>query len=417
MRPKTAAAHESRPAAGSIAAALLPLMAVVVVAYLVTGIAMPVLPVYVHQGLGLGTFVVGLVAGTQFAATLISRLWAGRYADVHGSKRAVLAGLSFAGAAGAAYLASTHVAGQPIASVTILIIGRALLGVMESFVITGALSWGVALAGPQHTGKVMSWVGTALYTAFAVGAPLGTGLYATFGFAAIGLATMLLPLATVGVVAPLRPIEPASLVRPAFRDVVRAIWVPGVALALSGVGFAAIITFVPLLFVDRGWGQAWIPLTAFSAAFMVARVAFGHVPDRMGGVRVALCCMLIEAAGLALIWRASGSTAALVGVTLTGLGYSLVYPGLGVEAVRLAPPQSRGVAMGTYTAFLDLSLGLASPSLGWLADAGGLSLVFLVSGIVVAGTAVLGTLAVRWGWPLRRAAESEMRASPTRARA
>jgi hypothetical protein len=57
MRPKTAAAYESRPAAGSIAAALLPLMAVVVVAYLVTGIAMPVLPVYVHQGLGLGTFV------------------------------------------------------------------------------------------------------------------------------------------------------------------------------------------------------------------------------------------------------------------------------------------------------------------------------------------------------------------------
>src|SRR5258705_7240164 len=207
---------------------------------------------------------------------------------------------------------------------------------------------------------------------------------------------MLLPLATVGVVAPvrpikpaapLRPIKPASHVRPAFRDVVRAIWVPGVALALSGVGFAAIITFVPLLFVDRGWGQAWIPLTAFSAAFMVARVAFGHVPDRMGGVRVALFCMLIEAAGLALIWRASGSTAALVGVTLTGLGYSLVYPGLGVEAVRLAPPQSRGVAIGTYTAFLDLSLGLASPTLGWLADAGGVSLGVFVPGTRVRGTA------------------------------
>jgi MFS family permease len=249
------------------------------------------------------------------------------------------------------------------------------------------------------------------------GAPLGTGLYATYGFAAIGFATMLLPLATVGVVAPLRPIEPESPVRPAFRDVVRAIWVPGVALALSGVGFAAIITFVPLLFVDRGWGQAWIPLTGFSAAFMVARVAFGHVPDRMGGVGVALFCMLIEAGGLALIWHASGFTAALVGVTLTGLGYSLVYPGFGVEAVRLAPPQSRGVAMGTYTAFLDLALGLAGPTLGWLADAGGLSLVFLISAGVVACTAVLGTLAVGWGWPLRLAAESQMRASPTRARA
>jgi predicted MFS family arabinose efflux permease len=215
----------------------------------------------------------------------------------------------------------------------------------------------------------------------------------------------------------LQPIEPEPHVHPPFRDVVRAIWAPGVALALSGVGFAAIITFVPLLFVERGWGQAWIPLTAFSCAFMVARVAFGHVPDRVGGVRVALFCMLIEAAGLALIWRASGSTAALVGVTLTGLGYSLVYPGLGVEAVRLAPPQSRGVAMGTYTAFLDLSIGLASPTLGWLADAGGLSLLFLVSAIVVGCTAVLGALAVRWGSALRPAAESPTRTSHTRLRA
>jgi MFS family permease len=226
---------------------------------------------------------------------------------------------------------------------------------------------------------------------------------------------MLLPLATVGVVAPLRPIEPASHLSPLLRDVVQAIWVPGVALALSGVGFAAITTFVPIVFVDRGWGQAWIPLTTFSAAFMVSRVAFGHLPDRMGGVRVALICMLIEAAGLALIWRASGSTAALIGVTLTGLGYSLVYPGLGVEAVRLAPIQSRGVAMGTYTAFLDLSLGVASPTLGLLADAGGLSVVFLVSAIVVVCTAALGVMAVGSGWPLRRATGSPMPASPTRA--
>jgi MFS family permease len=407
------AARDAGVAGSSVAAALLPLMAVVAIAYLVTGVAMPVIPVYVHQGLGLSTFVVGLVAGAQFAATLASRLWAGRYADVHGSKRAVLAGLSFAGAAGSAYLASAYFATHPIASVTILLIGRALVGVMESFVITGALSWGVTLAGPQHTGKVMSWVGTALYTAFAVGAPLGTVLYATYGFAAIALATMLLPLATVGVVTPLRPIEPVSHVSPALRDVVRAIWVPGVALALSGVGFAAITTFVPLLFVDRGWGHAWIPLTAFSAAFMVSRVAFGHLPDRMGGVRVALICMLIEAAGLALIWRASGSTAALVGVTLTGLGYSLVYPGLGVEAVRLAPIQSRGVAMGTYTAFLDLSLGVSSPTLGLVADAGGLSVVFLISALVVVCTAGLGVIAIGSGSRLRRAqSPCELRREP-----
>src|SRR4051794_12700515 len=49
-----------------------PIMGVVSVAFLVIGLALPVLPLHVHQDLGLSTFVVGLVAGSQFAAALIS---------------------------------------------------------------------------------------------------------------------------------------------------------------------------------------------------------------------------------------------------------------------------------------------------------------------------------------------------------
>jgi MFS family permease len=69
----------SRPpgTAHSVVAALLPIIAAVFVAYLVIGLAMPVLPLHVHEGLGLSTFVVGLVAGSQFAAALLSRPWAG----------------------------------------------------------------------------------------------------------------------------------------------------------------------------------------------------------------------------------------------------------------------------------------------------------------------------------------------------
>ena len=61
----------------SVSAALLPIMTVVFIGFLVVGMALPVLPLHVHQGLGLSTFVVGLVAGSQFAASLISRVWSG----------------------------------------------------------------------------------------------------------------------------------------------------------------------------------------------------------------------------------------------------------------------------------------------------------------------------------------------------
>ncbi len=77
----------------SVTVVLLPILAVVLVAFLIIGLALPVLPLHVHQGLGLGTFVVGLVTGSQFAASLISRIWSGHYSDSRGAKRAVVVGL------------------------------------------------------------------------------------------------------------------------------------------------------------------------------------------------------------------------------------------------------------------------------------------------------------------------------------
>jgi MFS family permease len=94
------------PAGTGSNVALLPIMAVVFVAYLVIGLAMPVLPLHVHQDLGLSTLVVGLVTGSQFLASLVSRLWAGHQADRRGAKFAVVAGLLAAAASGLLYLVS-----------------------------------------------------------------------------------------------------------------------------------------------------------------------------------------------------------------------------------------------------------------------------------------------------------------------
>jgi MFS family permease len=160
-------------------------------------------------------------------------------------------------------------------------------------------------------------------------------------------------------------------------------------LALSSVGFGAITTFIVLLFAQHGWGQAWLAFTVLSIAFMAGRLIFGHLPDRIGGARVALVCVMIEATGHALIWLAPWPILALFGAAVTGFGYSLVYPGFGVEAVHRAPRQSRGLAMGAYTAFLDLALGLANPALGLVASGAGLGAVFLVSTLVVLCAAVI----------------------------
>ena len=158
--------------------ALLPILGVVLVGFLVIGLALPVLPLHVNRDLGLSTFVVGLVTGSQFAASLVSRIWAGHYADRQGAKRGVVAGLLAAAASGLLYLFSLAFVNSPTTSVSVLMLGRAVLGGAESFIITGAVSWGLALVGAQGAGRVIAWVGTAMFAALALGAPVGTALYA-----------------------------------------------------------------------------------------------------------------------------------------------------------------------------------------------------------------------------------------------
>ena len=375
----------------SFAATLLPIMGVVFVAFLVIGLAMPVLPLHVHNGLGLGTFVVGLVAGSQFAASLVSRPLAGSFSDSRGAKRGVIVGLLAATASGLLYLLSLGFTEAPVTSVAILLLGRGLLGAAESFIITAAVSWGLALADPRSTGKVIAWVGSAMFAAFAIGAPAGAALYAAYGFAAIAIATAAAPLLALLLVARLPTVVPGLHTRSSFASVLGAVWVPGLGSALGSVGFGAVTTFVALLFASRGWPNGWLAYTAYAVAFVLARIFFSHLPDTLGGAKVALVCALVETVGQALIWLAVRPEMALAGAALTGFGFSLVYPGFGVEAVLRVPAQSRGLAMGAYTAFLDLAQGVASPALGLLAAGATLNAVFLASAVTVLLAAVVAS--------------------------
>jgi MFS family permease len=384
------AISEQEPVLPGFAATLLPVMGVVFVAFLVIGIATPTLPLHVHNGLGMGTLMVGLVAGSQFAASLVSRPWAGNFSDSRGAKGGVVAGLLAAAASGIVYLLS--LAFSPQTSVTVLLLGRGLLGGAESFIVTAAVSWGLALADSRSTGKVIAWVGSAMFAAFAIGAPAGAALYAAYGFAAIALSTAIAPLHALLLVTRLPTVAPVQRARFSFAKVVRAVWVPGLGSALGSVGFGAVTTFVALLFAARGWDNGWLAYTAYAVAFILARVFFSHVADVVGGAKIALACALIEAIGQALIWLAVRPEMALAGAALTGFGFSLVYPGFGVEAVRRVPAQSRGLAMGAYTAFLDLAQGLASPALGLIAAGARLNVVFLVS----AGTVFCAALVASW---------------------
>ena len=86
---------------------------------------------------------------------------------------------------------------------------------------------------------------------------------------------------------------------------------------------------------------------------------------------------------MALLWLAPSAGLALMGAALTGCGFALVFPAIGVEAVARVPAGSRGAALGAYSAFLDLALGVTGPVAGYISGGFGYPAIFLSAALAV----------------------------------
>jgi predicted MFS family arabinose efflux permease len=93
-----------------------------------------------------------------------------------------------------------------------------------------------------------------------------------------------------------------------------------------------------------------------------------------------------------VLWSATSHDAALAGAALSGCGFALVFPALGVEAVKTVADQNRGAALGVYTAFLDLAMAITGPIAGFIVGKFGYSAIFLYGAGSASGAFALSLL-------------------------
>jgi len=383
----------------SAQARLLPLIAVLFVAYLCVAIPLPIVPVFVTEQLGLGNVWAGLGVGIAFLATIVTRAHAGALSDRRGAKVAVTRGLVCYAAGALTCLLAGLLVHAALMAFFVLLAGRLLLGLGESLVGVGVIAWGVGLVGPARSARVLALIGAAIYGALAVGGPVGVAVFSRFGFAGAMAISAVLPCLALLAVGPMARVSVhPDAERPPFWSVMGRIWLHGSIVGFQGIGFAAIGAFFVLYFLHQNWSHAGLGLTAFGCGFVLIRVLFGHLPDRIGGLPVAIGSLAVEAIGQALIWLAPNPMVALVGALLTGLGCSMIFPAMGREVVHLVAPHLRGTAMGGFTAFQDLAYGLTGPLAGLAADHAGYGSVFLIGAMA----AMLGLCMALWARRITR---------------
>ncbi len=378
------------PLTGPDRNSLLRHVAIVFFGFLSVGLPLPPIALYLHDQLGFSASVIGFAIGLQSVVTVLTRHRAGTLCDHRGARSVIRFGLPLAAIAGLLYLTAALLPIHAVAKLALLLAGRVALGFGESLFITGAMNWSIGRLGAQRTGLVMSWQGIAMYAAIGLGAPLGLAIYSAIGFAGVALTAAVSPLIALAIAATLPDMPTSgSVERVPFYKVIGLIWRPGMVLFLSTIPFAGITGFLALTYAARGWSGAGIAMAVFSAGYIAVRLIGSHWPDRFGGTLVAMVSLVIEAIGQVMIWLATDPLMALAGALVTGIGFSLIFPSMGVEATRRVPVEQRGRAVANFIAFFDLAIGVTAPAVGYAAGLFGYGAAFLIGAVAALGALVL----------------------------
>ncbi|WP_265426993.1 MFS transporter [Chryseobacterium sp. YIM B08800] len=354
------------------------------VGYFIIGLSLSVLPIFISKSLGYSLLIAGMVISLQYISTFFLRAYSGKIIDGKGPKPAVLFSMIGFSLTGIFLILAYYFKFSPILSLSFLLITRLLTGCAEGMVGASPINWAIMDLGEKHTAKIISYNGVACYGALAIGASLGIVIEHKFSLYGIGILSIILGI--IGFLfaktkenkTNLNPQENQS-----FWKVLGKVAPFGVCLALGGIGFASISTFITLYYNYFHWNNGALCLSIFGGLFVAGRLVFSNVINNYGGIKVAIACLLVETIGLLIIAFATNAQMALVGAGVTGLGFSLIFPALGVMAIKSVSPSSQGSALAGYGLFIDISLGVAGPIIGSVADFFGMQFIFPFSAAMV----------------------------------
>lgn len=380
MQPETITGNRSRNISLTIAS----FVTFTFIGYFTIGLPLAVLPIFIHQNLGYSAMVAGVVISMQYVTTFLLRGYAGGIVDKKGPKPAVLLGMIGFALSGVLLFIAYTAREMPAISLGILIITRLMTGFAEGLIGASPINWALFAVGDKYTGKAISYNGIASYGALAAGAPLGVILSNSFGMGSIAILTVVFGLGGLLYAKSKKALKGTSNApRQPFMQVLKTVAPYGICLALGGLGFGTISTFITLYYASLNWSGAVLCLSVFSVMFITGRIIFAKAIDNYGGIKTAIYCLALESVGLMILWLANIPHMALVGAGIAGLGFSLIFPALGVEAVRLVPASNKGAALGGYGLFIDISLGITGPLIGAVASRFGMMYIFPFSMAVV----------------------------------
>ena len=332
--------------------------------FTVFGMFLAGLQLYLVDGLGASESMVGLTVGAFFFSSVALRPMIGRRIDRVG-RRPFLIGslLAFAVATGLFVLAS---------SVPVMILLRLLQGAAGGTMYTTAASIVVDLTPPTRRGHAIARFSLFLYGGIALGAVIAEQSSRAIGFPATWLVATALAVVALAFAVPIPESSKVSEHRSAPAGIGRIVHpmalVPGLVLLMPSIAFAGVAGFGSLYAREIGLATPDLLYAALALTVIVVRLFAGALADRHGHRRASYPSLGFTICGLALLAWSPIPAAAVVAVMLFGVGFALLLPALLAFVANAVPEPERAEALATFTAFLDLGMGLGGYLVGAIAQ-------------------------------------------------
>jgi MFS family permease len=356
---------------------------------------LPVFALYAEKLEGATPALMGLALGAYGMTQALLQIPFGLLSDRFGRKPLILAGLFLFALGSVVAALSDGIYG--------IILGRALQG--SGAIAAAVMALAADLTREEHRTKVMAIIGMSIGLSFSVSLVAGPILDHWIGIAGIFWLTAVLALLGIAVLVSVVPTPVSSHIHrdaepvPAqFGQVLRDAQLLRLDFGILTLHMilTASFTALPLVLRDyaglpasRHW-WVYLPVLVLSVITMIPLIIYGERRRRVKTVFLgAIVAVVASMLGLAEGYRS------LMGIVVSlfvfYVGFNVLESSLPSLISRMAPPASKGTAMGFYSSSQFLGAFLGGSIGGWLHGAAGFSGVFV---FCAAGGAVWFAVAI-----------------------
>lgn len=334
------------------------------------------LPLDVKQ-MGGNEGTVGAVMGTGGVATLLALPAIGLLIDRAGRRLFLLVGATCMAIASALYLRIDQI-GPPLFAL------RVLQGVSFAMAFTATTTFAAELAPRDRRAQALGVFGVSTLLTHAIAPGLGEELVNRAGFHALFATATVCTVVCLALALGLPRDHTVQRHHDADTQwrLDRPQWLLGAIMALSGLGFGAVVTFIPTFVQAEGLGRVGFFYFSYTLTAILTRVVGAGISDSYGRRAVIMPTLLALAASILLLSTVTGTLSLLLTGGLFGIAQGINYPTLHAYLIDITPEAHLGRAQALFNGAFNFGVTSSAFVFGAAAHAFGHRPMFVIAGVM-----------------------------------